>query len=119
MFTQEELNNGFKIGDWKVFPARGEIRCGDRIERPEPKVFNVLLSLAARNGDVVNKDELVAEVWGGRAMPDDPLVRCIHELRNHLGDRELSGVQRKPIIRRKGLKQASLPQGEGPVAGGM
>ncbi len=88
MPTKEELNNGFEIGEWEVLPARGEMRCGDRIERPEPKVFGVLLALAERNGDVVTRDELVAEVWGGRAMPDGPIIRCVHELRGRLGDTE-------------------------------
>ena len=34
MPTKEELNHGFEIGKWEVFPARGEMRCGDQIERP-------------------------------------------------------------------------------------
>jgi DNA-binding winged helix-turn-helix (wHTH) protein/TolB-like protein len=88
MPTKEELNHGFEIGEWEVFPARGEMRCGDQIERPEPKVFDLLLALAIRDGEVVTRDELVAEVWGGRAMPDDPIIRCIHQLRHRLGDTE-------------------------------
>ena len=87
MLTKEELNNGFEIGDWKVSPARGEMQCGDQIERPEPKVLDLLLLLATRDGDVVTKDELVAEIWGGRAMPDEPIVHCVYKLRGHFGDR--------------------------------
>ncbi len=57
MPTKEELNHGFEIGEWEVLPARGELRCGDRIERPEPKVFDLLLALAIRDGEVVTRDE--------------------------------------------------------------
>jgi TolB-like protein/DNA-binding winged helix-turn-helix (wHTH) protein/Tfp pilus assembly protein PilF len=71
-----------------VFPARGELRRGEQIEKPEPKVLAVLLSLAMRDGDVVTKDELVDEVWGGRATADDPIIRCVFQLRGHLNDRE-------------------------------
>lgn len=88
MPTREELDKGFQIGDWQVFPARGELRCGEQVEKPEPKVLAVLLSLAMRDGDVVTKDELVDEVWDGRATADDPIIRCIFQLRGHLNDRE-------------------------------
>ena len=66
MPTKEELQKGFKLGDWKVVPARREIQRGEEVVRPEPKQFDVLLSLAARDGDVVSRDELVAECWSGR-----------------------------------------------------
>ena len=88
MHTREELDKGFRIGEWEVFPARGELRCGDQVEKPEPKVLAVLLSLAMRDGDVVTKDQLVDEVWDGRATADDPIIRCIFQLRGHLNDRE-------------------------------
>lgn len=88
MPSREELEKGFRIGDWDVFPARGELRRGEQVEKPEPKVMAVLLSLAMRNGDVVTKDELVAEVWDGRATADDPIIRCIFQLRGHFNDRE-------------------------------
>ncbi|MCH7821758.1 MAG: winged helix-turn-helix domain-containing protein [Proteobacteria bacterium] len=86
MPTDEELQKGFDIGDWEVLPARGELRCGDSVVKPEPKVMAVLLSLARRDGDLVTRDQLVDEVWGGRAMPDDPINRCLSQLRGHLDD---------------------------------
>jgi DNA-binding winged helix-turn-helix (wHTH) protein len=86
--TRAELDKGFRIGEWDVFPARGELRRGEQIEKPEPKVLAVLLSLAMRDGDVVTKDQLVDEVWDGRATADDPIIRCIFQLRGHLNDRE-------------------------------
>lgn len=88
MYTKEQLDKGFRVGFWEVLPARGELRSGEQVERPEPKVMAVLLSLAMRNGDVVTKDELVDEVWGGRATADDPIIRCIFQLRGHFNDRE-------------------------------
>ena len=87
MPIEEELQQGFTIGEWEVLPARGEIRRGDEVVRPEPKPFQVLLSLARRGGDVVTKDELVDEVWDGRPTADDPILRCISVLRDNLGDK--------------------------------
>ncbi|MDH3748632.1 MAG: winged helix-turn-helix domain-containing protein [Gammaproteobacteria bacterium] len=86
MPTQEQLNNGFRIGDWEVLPARRVMRRGDEEIAPEPKVWGVLMSLALRGGDVVTRDELVDEVWEGRATGDEPINRCISQLRKHLGD---------------------------------
>ncbi|MDH4124518.1 MAG: tetratricopeptide repeat protein [Gammaproteobacteria bacterium] len=88
VLTREQLDKGFRIGAWEVYPARGELRRGEQIEKPEPKVMAVLLSLAMRDGDVVTKDELVDEVWDGRATADDPIIRCIFQLRGHFNDRE-------------------------------
>lgn len=86
MPTQEQLDNGFRIGDWEVLPARRVMRRGDEEIAPEPKVWGVLMSLVLRGGDVVTRDELVDEVWEGRATGDEPINRCISQLRKHLGD---------------------------------
>lgn len=87
MPTREELADGFTIGEWEVLPSRWEIRCGDQVSKPERKVMETLLCLAIRNGEVVTKDELVDEVWGGRPTGDEPINRAIHQLRVQLGDR--------------------------------
>ena len=86
MLTDEELRQGFTIGDWEVLPARGLLRSGRKEVAPEKKVFDVLMALARRDGDLVSNDEFVAEVWDSRPIGDDPLLRCISQLRRHLGD---------------------------------
>jgi len=84
--TKEELEKGFRLGDWDVLPARRELHRGDEVVQPEPKQLKVLLSLAQRDGDVVTRDELVAECWDGRPTADEPINRSISQLRKHLGD---------------------------------
>jgi adenylate cyclase len=85
--TKEELEKGFKLGDWEIIPARRLMRCGDEELTPEPKVFAVLMALASRGGDEVTRDELIDEVWEGRPTGDEPINRCIAQLRGHLGDK--------------------------------
>lgn len=87
MPTKEELEKGFKLGDWEIIPARRMMRRGDEELTPEPKVFGVLMSLALRGGNEVTRDELIDEVWEGRPTGDEPINRCIAQLRGHLGDR--------------------------------
>ena len=87
MPTKEDLFEGFTVGEWEVLPGHGVLRRGDQEERPEPKVFAVLLSLASRDGNLVTRDDLVNEVWDGRPTSDEPINRCLSQLRGHLDDR--------------------------------
>jgi len=87
MPTDEELRQGFRLGDWEVLPLRGVLRKGDHEERPEPLVFGVLLALAKRNGDLITRDEFIDELWDGRPIGDEPINRCLSQLRGHLGDK--------------------------------
>ncbi|MGI9221390.1 MAG: winged helix-turn-helix domain-containing tetratricopeptide repeat protein [Woeseiaceae bacterium] len=88
MPTKEELEKGFRIGEWDIVPARREFHRGDDVVKPEPKQMQVLMSLAQRDGDVVTRDELVDECWDGRPTADEPINRSISQLRRHLGDTE-------------------------------
>mgnify|MGYP001812707777 FL=1 len=88
MRTMEDLNGGFSLGDWEVLPAQRVLKRGDQLERPEPMVFDVLLALAQRDGDLVTKDELIEDVWQGRAFSDEVIQQKISQLRSHLGDKK-------------------------------
>ncbi len=87
MPTKEDLYEGFTLGEWEVLPGKGVLRRGDVEERPEPKVFEVLIALAMRDGNLVTRDDLVNEVWDGRPTTDEPINRCLSQLRGHLDDR--------------------------------
>lgn len=52
----------------------------------EPKVMQVLEYLARTPGQVVERDTLLNGIWEGRAFSDEPLSRCVFELRRALGD---------------------------------
>jgi len=88
MPTEEELQAGFNIGEWEILPGHGIFRRGDQKERPEPKVFAVLMALAKRDTNLITKTELVEEVWDGRPTSDEPIARCVSQLRGHLDDRQ-------------------------------
>jgi len=88
VLARSELKKGFRIGDWEVLPGQGVMRKGDHEERPEPMVFEVLISLASRDGELVSREELIDEIWDGRPTSDEPINRCLSQLRGHLGDRE-------------------------------
>jgi len=87
MLTQEQLNGGFNLGDWEVLPAKGLLRKEGKDVHPEPRVMAVLLALAKRDGNLVTKDELIEEAWGGNAFSDEPVLRCVSLLRGHFQDK--------------------------------
>lgn len=81
-----DLQSGFAMGAWQVFPLRGELARGDDVRHVEPKVMDVLTLLARHAGEVVERDTIISEVWRGRFVSDDPLSKCVAELRKMLGD---------------------------------
>ncbi|MDX1507836.1 MAG: winged helix-turn-helix domain-containing protein [Woeseiaceae bacterium] len=88
MPTQQELDRGYRIGEWEIVPRRRILKRGDEEVQPEPKVYGCLNALALRDGDAVSRDELAQEVWDGRFVADEAITRCIKELRRHFGDRQ-------------------------------
>lgn len=89
--------SGFTTGDWQVFPQEGKIvRVADgEVRRIRPKAMDVLCALADQQGQLVERDDLLARVWGRQAVSDEPLTSTIGELRRLLGERP--GQQRRYI----------------------
>jgi DNA-binding winged helix-turn-helix (wHTH) protein/tetratricopeptide (TPR) repeat protein len=82
-----DTQRGFRLGPWTVSPLTGEIASDGQSVHLEPKVMEVLVALASQAETVVLRDELLSKVWGARAATsDEPLTRCIAQLRQSLGD---------------------------------
>ncbi len=82
----QSLKMGFHVGEWTAEPLRGQLVSGDMREHIEPRIMEVLIVLAENAGEVVERDALLLRVWGERAVTDEPLTRCVAELRRALGD---------------------------------
>jgi DNA-binding winged helix-turn-helix (wHTH) protein len=54
--------------------------------RLEPKVMDVLTTLASQPGRVVSRDELLEKVWPDVIVTEHTLSRCIYQLRHSLND---------------------------------
>ena len=79
-------DSGFIIGPWRVQPRRLLIESEERHQSLRPKVMDLLLALAKSPGQVVTKDEILEQVWGGAVVGDEVLRRTVFELRKSLGD---------------------------------
>jgi len=71
----------FTLGVLEIRPATREAVAGETAEVLEPRVMQVLVALARRRGEVVSRDELILSCWGGRAVGDDAINRCIARIR--------------------------------------
>lgn len=80
------LRSRFTLGDWTVFPLEGRLQRDGQSCRVQPKSMDVLLCLAEADGEVVERDVLLRRIWGERAVSDEPLTRCVGELRKAFGD---------------------------------
>ncbi len=99
----------FHLGNWHVMPLRGVLRDADETRRLTPKAVDVLLCLCDAGGEVVERDELLRAVWGERAVSDEPLTRCIAELRRKLGD-ERSAPRFIETIPKRGYRLVAKPE---------
>jgi len=80
------LRYGFRLGDWRVHPIEGSLEGPEGIRHLQPKSMDVLLCLAGTPNQIVKRDDLIEQVWGRTAVTDEPLTRCIHEIRRELND---------------------------------
>jgi TolB-like protein/DNA-binding winged helix-turn-helix (wHTH) protein/Flp pilus assembly protein TadD len=86
MDPESDLHQGFRLGEWEVRPAEGLLIGLQGRRHLQPKCIDVLMCLAENAGQVVTRDDIIRKVWGERAVTDEPLTRCIGDLRKALGD---------------------------------
>ncbi|MEJ2138968.1 MAG: winged helix-turn-helix domain-containing protein [Gammaproteobacteria bacterium] len=94
------LRKGFRLGEWAVKPIEGLLEGTQGTRHLQPKTMDVLVCLAAQPGQVVTRDELIDRVWAGTVVSDEPLTRCIHEIRRALGDHRDEPAYIKTIPKR-------------------
>lgn len=81
-----DLNSGFRLGDWEIYPELNRVVSNGETFTLEGKVMAVLVELARQPRQVVQKTALFDSVWPKQAVADGVLTRAIHELRHVLGD---------------------------------
>lgn len=52
-----------------------------------PKAIQLLAALVSRAGELLPKDELIREVWGGTVVEENNLARHVSTIRKALGER--------------------------------
>jgi TolB-like protein/tetratricopeptide (TPR) repeat protein/DNA-binding winged helix-turn-helix (wHTH) protein len=81
-----DLRTGFQLGDWVVEPELRRISGNGTSRSLELHHVRILLKLAARHGEVVDRSVLRDHAWPCQQTTQDMLRTAIHELRDILGD---------------------------------
>jgi TolB-like protein/DNA-binding winged helix-turn-helix (wHTH) protein/Flp pilus assembly protein TadD len=80
------VKGDFNVGGWLAQPRLNSVSSAGESRRVEPKVMQVLVSLAEHAGEVVSKEDLIKAAWPETFVSDDVLLRSISELRRVFDD---------------------------------
>lgn len=100
------------VGDWQVEPALNRIRRGAETVHLEPRAMDVLLLLAARPGEVISREDLLAAAWKGSVVGDDTLTQAVIKLRKALGDDSRAPAYIETVAKRGYRLVAAVRAGE-------
>ncbi|MEN0652671.1 MULTISPECIES: winged helix-turn-helix domain-containing protein [Hyphobacterium] len=76
----------FKIGQWRVDPARRTIERSGETKRLQPRLMGVLVALARAWPGYKSRDELIEDVWGVEHISAQALNNAVSKLRQALED---------------------------------
>ena len=76
----------YRVGKHVLDLRKFELRKNDCLLSAEPQVLSLLFHLVENRDRLVSKDELVATIWGGRAISDSAISSRIKSARKLLGD---------------------------------
>jgi len=101
--VRESLNLLYFFDKFALDPDRRELRCGAASVAMEPQAFDLLVHLIRHREHVVSRDELIAQIWGGRIVSESALSTRINAVRSAIGD---SGSEQRLIktLPRKGVR---------------
>ncbi|WP_265587643.1 winged helix-turn-helix domain-containing protein [Sphingomicrobium arenosum] len=75
-----------RFGPFTLEPGEARLLRGDTPIALQPRAFDLLDVLARHPGQLLSKDELLAQVWPGVTVGDEALTQAIKEVRKALGD---------------------------------
>src|SRR5260370_41813478 len=85
------MSEAFVFGPFRLLVARRELLAHGVPVALGQRAFEILLTLVSRHGQLVTKDELMAEVWPGVVVEENNIQGHISAVRKGLaaaGDRE-------------------------------
>jgi len=84
----EPQTNNYEFGEFRIDAVKRLLSGGDGESLPlTPKVFELLLYLVRNNGRVLEKDELMREIWTNTIVEESNLSQNISILRRVLGEK--------------------------------
>jgi TolB-like protein len=93
----------YRFANCELDTESHELQLGGELVRVEPQVFDLLALLVQHPGRLVSRDELIAEIWGGRIVSESAISARINAARKAVGD---DGERQAVIatVPRRGIK---------------
>jgi DNA-binding winged helix-turn-helix (wHTH) protein len=123
MATQTEriaqAGSSFRLGDWLVEPSLNRISRGGASVQIERKAMDILVYLAERAGELVDRRELLDAIWQTEFVSYNTIVGRIYELREALEDdaRDPRYIETIPKRGYRLIADVSFAPGAGPEPG--
>src|SRR5262245_16791676 len=76
----------YEFNQFRVEPQRRRVLREGQVIPVTPKVFDTLVLLIERRGEVVTKDEMLASLWPDAVVEENNLGQVISKLRQALGE---------------------------------
>lgn len=93
----------YEFGPYRLDPTKRVLLCGGETISLSPKASEVLIILVMRAGELVEKDELLREVWPNTFVEEANLTQNIFTLRRVLGH-ERTGLKYIETVARRGYR---------------
>ncbi len=105
----------YRFDQCELDDVRHEFRRNGTVEHIEPQVFDLLLVLLQRPGDLISRDALVDAVWHGRIVSEATIAARISAARKAVGD---TGKDQRIIVTvpRRGIRLACAVETSGGMA---
>jgi DNA-binding winged helix-turn-helix (wHTH) protein len=85
----------YEFGPYRLEVAECRLLRHGREVTLRPKLFDLLVVLVERHGQMLGKDELLSTVWPDSAVEENNLTVSINELRRALGKEYIETVARR------------------------
>ena len=76
----------FRFDDFELDTDRFELRQNGLVRHVEPLVFDLICFFSRNPGRVIDRDEIIEQIWNGRIVSDATVSSCIKSARRTLGD---------------------------------
>ncbi len=76
----------YRFAQFEIDSEHFQLRCDGREIHLEPLVFDLLLFMVERAGQVLTREAIIERIWKGRFVSDATVSSCIKSIRKALGD---------------------------------
>ena len=104
----------YRFGNCEVNTRLRQVSCAGQQVEPQPKAFDVLVYLIEHRDRVVDKDELLEQLWPGVVVSESALTQALRKARSMVGD---DGTRQAMIrtVQRRGFRFVCPLDADGPA----